>query len=360
MATMLSFIATDARVTKDVLERIKLNALSKSFNRITVDGDTSTNDSFILIATSKAKTPIIDKLDSNEFLILENAIMNICKKLAQAIVRDGEGANKFISIQVDGGANESECLSAAYTIAESPLVKTAFTASDTTLTMGNTGVVDVTEVYSGSSSSKTFAYKINATTEHPVLGGNLDSDSDGDHEFTIGQNADVTFTIKATEDSMTNIEQGPDHGEITKTYYAFGEPDSESDAGSFKFETTVQANGTSENFTVTLPQDEKLFTQTETVNVVDGAASGNNVTLDFDDDNHSLVAGMLVEGTGVPAGATIGSVTNSKRIVLANATGCNVADNAEITIRAANDWEWDLNNIAITKAPITKVDPRSG
>ena len=225
---------------------------------------------------------------------------------------------------------------------------TAFTASDTTLTMGNTGVVDVTEVYSGSSSSKTFAYKINATTEHPVLGGNLDSDSDGDHEFTIGQNADVTFTIKATEDSMTNIEQGPDHGEITKTYYAFGEPDSESDAGSFKFETTVQANGTSENFTVTLPQDEKLFTQTETVNVVDGAASGDNVTLDFDDDNHSLVAGMLVEGTGVPAGATIGSVTNSKRIVLANATGCNVADNAEITIRAANDWEWDLNNIAIT------------
>ena len=130
MATMLSFIATDARVTKDVLERIKLNALSKSFNRITVDGDTSTNDSFILIATSKAKTPIIDKLDSNEFLILENAIMSICKKLAQAIVRDGEGANKFISIKVDGGANESECLSAAYTIAESPLVKTAFTASD--------------------------------------------------------------------------------------------------------------------------------------------------------------------------------------------------------------------------------------
>ncbi|MFL2555970.1 MAG: bifunctional glutamate N-acetyltransferase/amino-acid acetyltransferase ArgJ [Gammaproteobacteria bacterium] len=130
MATMLSFIATDANVTKEILDKIKQNSLFKSFNRITVDGDTSTNDSFILIATCKSKLPLIDNEDSKAFTILENEITDVCKKLAQTIVRDGEGATKFISIQVDGGNKISECLSIAYKVAESPLVKTAFTASD--------------------------------------------------------------------------------------------------------------------------------------------------------------------------------------------------------------------------------------
>ena len=130
MATMLSFVATDANITKDALDKIRDHALFKSFNRITIDGDTSTNDSFLLISTGAIDVPIIDKKDSKEFKILENEIIKVCRELAQAIVRDGEGATKFISIQVDEGIDSSECLSVAYKVAESLLVKTAFTASD--------------------------------------------------------------------------------------------------------------------------------------------------------------------------------------------------------------------------------------
>ena len=130
MATMLSFVATDANITKDALDKIRDHALFKSFNRITVDGDTSTNDSFLIISTCAIDAPIIDKKDSKEFKILENEIIKVCRELAQAIVRDGEGATKFISIQVDEGIDSSECLSVAYKVAESLLVKTAFTASD--------------------------------------------------------------------------------------------------------------------------------------------------------------------------------------------------------------------------------------
>ena len=130
MATMLSFLATDANVTKDCLDEIKNRALEKSFNRIVVDGDTSTNDSFILISTCRAKNSIINKKNSKEFTVLENEITKVCCSLAQAIVRDGEGATKFISIVVEEGKDEAECLSVAYSIAQSPLVKTAFTASD--------------------------------------------------------------------------------------------------------------------------------------------------------------------------------------------------------------------------------------
>ena len=130
MATMLSFVATDANITKDALDKIRDHALFKSFNRITIDGDTSTNDSFLLISTCAIDAPIIDKQDSKEFKILENEIIKVCRELAQAIVRDGEGATKFISIQVDEGIDSSECLSVAYKVAESLLVKTAFTASD--------------------------------------------------------------------------------------------------------------------------------------------------------------------------------------------------------------------------------------
>ena len=130
MATMLSFIATDANITKVCLDKIKDNALKKSFNRITVDGDTSTNDSFLLIATCKAKNPEINEQNSKEFEILENEIIKVCCELAQAIIRDGEGATKFIRIQIFDGQDSSECLSVAYKVAESLLVKTAFTASD--------------------------------------------------------------------------------------------------------------------------------------------------------------------------------------------------------------------------------------
>ena len=148
MATMLSFVATDANITKDALDKIRDHALFKSFNRITVDGDTSTNDSFLLISTCAIDAPIIDKKDSKEFKILENEIIKVCCELAQAIVRDGEGATKFISIQVDEGIDSSECLSVAYKVAESLLVKTAFTASDPNwgriiAAIGNSNIRDV-------------------------------------------------------------------------------------------------------------------------------------------------------------------------------------------------------------------------
>ncbi len=148
MATMLSYIATDANISKKILDKVLLNAVNKSFNRITVDGDTSTNDSCLLIATGKANNCLIDSYDSDEYKHIENAIIKICCDLAQAIIRDGEGATKFITVEVCGGKNKDECLAVAYKIAESPLVKTAFTASDPNwgrilAAVGNSGIEDL-------------------------------------------------------------------------------------------------------------------------------------------------------------------------------------------------------------------------
>lgn len=130
MATMLSFVATDANVSKHILDEILDQAVNKSFNRISVDGDTSTNDACVLIATGKANHSRIEDESDEIYLILKNAIDDVLCKLAQAIVRDGEGATKYIEIEVSGGESIEDCLSVAYKIAESPLVKTAFTASD--------------------------------------------------------------------------------------------------------------------------------------------------------------------------------------------------------------------------------------
>lgn len=130
MATMLSFIATDANVSKKVLDTVLLHAVDKSFNRITVDGDTSTNDACVIFSTAKANNRIIDDCHSDEYFEFEKAIVHVCQHLAQAIIRDGEGASKFITIKVNEGRDRQECLAIAYRIAESPLVKTAFTASD--------------------------------------------------------------------------------------------------------------------------------------------------------------------------------------------------------------------------------------
>jgi glutamate N-acetyltransferase / amino-acid N-acetyltransferase len=130
MATMLSFIATDANISKEILDKTLSKAINRSFNRITIDGDTSTNDACVIICTGKADNSSIDSFDNDDYINFENAVINICCELAQAIVRDGEGATKFISIGVKGGSEPEECLAIAYKIAESPLVKTAFTASD--------------------------------------------------------------------------------------------------------------------------------------------------------------------------------------------------------------------------------------
>jgi glutamate N-acetyltransferase/amino-acid N-acetyltransferase len=129
MATLLAFIATDAAVPQAVLQTALNQAVEGSFNRITVDGDTSTNDACVLVATGQG-TSTIDSLEHPDFQPFCQAISEVCLYLAQAIIRDGEGATKLITITVAQGASKQECLDVAYTIAHSPLVKTAFFASD--------------------------------------------------------------------------------------------------------------------------------------------------------------------------------------------------------------------------------------
>jgi glutamate N-acetyltransferase/amino-acid N-acetyltransferase len=133
MATMLGFIATDANVSQSVMKQLSLELAEGSFNRVTVDGDTSTNDSLVVIASNQAGNAQITSLDSADGQALKALMLDVARKLAQAIVRDGEGATKFISVVVEGGRSEEECRKVAYAIAHSPLVKTAFFASDPNL-----------------------------------------------------------------------------------------------------------------------------------------------------------------------------------------------------------------------------------
>jgi len=148
MATMLGFLATDACISPALMQRLTSELAEGSFNRITVDGDTSTNDSFMLVATHQAGHTPIESLDSVAGRALKAALLGVAQKLAQAIVRDGEGATKFITIQVEGGKTQAECRQVAYAIAHSPLVKTAFFASDPNLgrilaAVGYAGIADL-------------------------------------------------------------------------------------------------------------------------------------------------------------------------------------------------------------------------
>jgi glutamate N-acetyltransferase/amino-acid N-acetyltransferase len=133
MATMLGFVATDARISTSLLQQACAYAADRSFNCITVDGDTSTNDSFIVMATARADMSEIADPGSSEYVEFRDALTQIAERLAHAIIRDGEGATKFITVRVEGGRDESECRKVAYAIAHSPLVKTAFFASDPNL-----------------------------------------------------------------------------------------------------------------------------------------------------------------------------------------------------------------------------------
>ena len=147
MATMLGYIGTDAAISQTALESIIQYAVNKSFNCITVDGDTSTNDSLILMATGKVNNAQIAE-DSAEFEVIRDALTEVAVELAQAIVRDGEGATKFMTVRVEGGKTEAECRKVAYAIAHSPLIKTAFFASDPNLgrilaAIGYAGVDDL-------------------------------------------------------------------------------------------------------------------------------------------------------------------------------------------------------------------------
>lgn len=130
MATMLGYVATDAAVAQPVLDAVLKSAVNQSFNRITIDGDTSTNDSCVLIATGAVGNEVISKAEGELFTALQAAVHRVFARLAQLIVRDGEGATKFITVNVEEGANTQECCDVAYSIAHSPLVKTAFFASD--------------------------------------------------------------------------------------------------------------------------------------------------------------------------------------------------------------------------------------
>ncbi|MBA4143191.1 MAG: bifunctional glutamate N-acetyltransferase/amino-acid acetyltransferase ArgJ [Nitrosospira sp.] len=148
MATMLGYIATDGSLSQPLVEEMARYAADCSFNCITVDGDTSTNDAFVLIATGHAGNPAIKNNESAEFAQLRDAVTEIAVRLAHAIVRDGEGATKFITIRVEGGKTRDECRKTAYAIARSPLVKTAFFASDPNLgrilaAIGYAGLEDI-------------------------------------------------------------------------------------------------------------------------------------------------------------------------------------------------------------------------
>jgi len=148
MATLLAFVATDAPVAQSGLRQLLTDATARSFNRISVDGDTSTNDSFVLIATGASRGTMIENSGHPGFAPLREAVLEVSQGLAQAIVRDGEGATKFITVRVEKGRDEAECASVAYSIAHSPLVKTAFSASDPNLgrllaAIGNAGVRDL-------------------------------------------------------------------------------------------------------------------------------------------------------------------------------------------------------------------------
>ncbi|MGJ7565376.1 bifunctional glutamate N-acetyltransferase/amino-acid acetyltransferase ArgJ [Variovorax sp. GB1R11] len=148
MATMLGFMATDAKIDPSLIQPLATLLADASFNRVTIDGDTSTNDSFVVIATQKAAHAPITSLDSADGKALVAAMQNVARQLAQAIVRDGEGATKFITIQVEGGRDAAECRQVAYAVAHSPLVKTAFFASDPNLgrilaAVGYAGIADL-------------------------------------------------------------------------------------------------------------------------------------------------------------------------------------------------------------------------
>lgn len=148
MATMLGFIATDAAVTRPVLRQLVKEVADVSFNCISVDGDTSTNDSFILMSTGQSGGPLIDSTQHAGYALLKAELIKVATRLAQAIVRDGEGATKFITVKVEGGRSFEECKDVAYAIARSPLVKTAFFASDPNLgrllcAIGYAGVQDL-------------------------------------------------------------------------------------------------------------------------------------------------------------------------------------------------------------------------
>ena len=201
MATMLGFVATDANLAPELLQLLVREAADLSFNRITIDGDTSTNDSFMLIATHKAGHQRIDSLGSAAGQALRAAVIAVSQQLAQAIVRDGEGATKFITVTVAGGRNQAECKLAAYAIAHSPLVKTAFFASDP-----NLGRILAAVGYAGIGDLDQTLIDLHLDEVHVVRAGGRHPDyleSDGQR---VMQQAEITVTVDLHRgDALTTV-----------------------------------------------------------------------------------------------------------------------------------------------------------
>ncbi len=201
MATMLGFVATDANLAPELLQLLVREAADLSFNRITIDGDTSTNDSFMLIATHKAGHQRINSLGSAAGQALRAAVIAVSQQLAQAIVRDGEGATKFITVTVAGGRNQAECKLAAYAIAHSPLVKTAFFASDP-----NLGRILAAVGYAGIGDLDQTLIDLHLDEVHVVRAGGRHPDyleSDGQR---VMQQAEITVTVDLHRgDALTTV-----------------------------------------------------------------------------------------------------------------------------------------------------------
>lgn len=148
MATMLAFLGTDAAMSSDVAKQLAVDLAERSFNRLTIDGDTSTNDAFVVVGSGQATLPVVTDIQSRAYFNLREGLQPLVQELAIRTVRDGEGATKFVTIVVEGGRTERECLDVAYTVAQSPLVKTAIFAGDPNwgrfcMAIGRAGIADL-------------------------------------------------------------------------------------------------------------------------------------------------------------------------------------------------------------------------
>ena len=201
MATMLGFVATDAVIEPALMQALVREAADQSFNRITIDGDTSTNDSFVLMATHRAGHAPITQLESPEGALLREAVFAVSRQLAQAIVRDGEGATKFITVRVDGGRNQEECRLAAYAIAHSPLVKTAFFASDP-----NLGRILAAVGYAGIDDLDPSLIDLFLDDVHVVVQGGRHPDYREEQGQQVMKQAEITIRV--------DLHRGPAHATV--------------------------------------------------------------------------------------------------------------------------------------------------
>ena len=190
MATMLGFIATDASIAPALMQGLLQDAADLSFNRITIDGDTSTNDSLVLIATGHAGQAPITDLTAGDGALFKAALVDLAQQLAQAIVRDGEGATKFITVRIEGGASIDECRKVGYAIAHSPLVKTAFFASDP-----NLGRILAAVGYAGIADLDPTRIDLFLDDVHVVVGGGRHPDYREEHGQRVMKQSEITVRV---------------------------------------------------------------------------------------------------------------------------------------------------------------------